>query len=171
MTILINKEEISLVCQGLLKSDSLILEPSVVSNYFNNVNKIIVSFWNTEESRAESVLDKMSFLKQTWGDKLVFINNDLTPLEEITYQAIATRANLYNQMSSTFYGLSECNTKYCIKTRTDECYENLQPLIDKFCSFMTTQFWFIKIFLIFSRSLRFVLVRRLIYNLFSFITF
>ena len=135
MTISIDKEEISIVCQGLLDENSLILDPTVISNYFNSVDKIIVSFWNTKESKTGEVFDKVLSAQQVWGNKITFINNNMTPVEEIKHQEIAMRANLYNQMSSTLFGLRECNTKYCIKVRTDEAYENLQPLVDKFCSF------------------------------------
>ena len=59
MTISIDKEEISIVCQGLLDENSLILDPTVISNYFNSVDKIIVSFWNTKESKTGEVFDKI----------------------------------------------------------------------------------------------------------------
>lgn len=39
--------------------------------------------------------------------------------------------NLYRQTSSTLRGLPFCDTKYTIKVRSDEFFENLRPVIDK----------------------------------------
>ena len=39
--------------------------------------------------------------------------------------------NIYKQAISTLEGLKECDSEYVIKLRSDEFYENLQPVIDK----------------------------------------
>lgn len=41
-------------------------------------------------------------------------------------------SNFYRAINGIYHGLQKCETPYVIRTRSDECYHNLGPLIDLF---------------------------------------
>lgn len=56
---------------------------------------------------------------------------DLTRMEaHIKDKGIHNEQNIYLQVMSTWYGLEKCKTKFAIKVRADEWYENFRPFIE-----------------------------------------
>ena len=108
--------DFDLVIQGPLDKTS-IDQIDQLSHQFNN---IIVSHWSENDS---SLLNNIQ-------SKNVVICNQPTPDLQNTV-GVMKDSTLFYSISSTFYGLQRCKSKYVIKMRSDEFYENLSPLKEK----------------------------------------
>jgi hypothetical protein len=112
--------DITILIQGPLDNISLNnLE------YYNTLGKVIVSSWDwCDQSIIQSHEDKNNFEKilSKQPDK------DIQGLDKIFHH----KSSFIYQIYSIYHGLMKCTTKYIIKTRSDEFYSNLNPLIEIF---------------------------------------
>ncbi len=102
----------SIIIQGPLNEISL-------SNlkYYNSIGKVIISYWDTDD---ESILNKYDI------KNVELIKNHL-PKDSIRY---FNYDNIYYQIYTTYKALRIIQTKFTIKTRSDNKFTNLYPLIN-----------------------------------------
>tara|TARA_R100001509_G_scaffold143611_1_gene99491 strand:+ start:906 stop:1721 length:816 start_codon:yes stop_codon:yes gene_type:complete len=119
----ITRENVTILIQGPLNKVSL----DNIENY-NKFGKVVVSTWNKQTNEENEL-------------KVKILNGDFGEVSELvmtTAPDIEDYPGLSNHSSTTFHyalkgvrdGLLSCNTKYTVRTRSDEFFENLQPLID-----------------------------------------
>ena len=110
------KEDLSIVIAGPLDKKSL-----DNLNYYKSIGQVIISYWDTCQHN-------------------ILFDYDLTDVKTIRrplpHQYIIPYAKAYGtfsyQVYGIFHGLQICDTPYVIRTRSDEMFGNLQPLIEKF---------------------------------------
>lgn len=110
--------DFTILIQGPLNTVSL----SNIQNY-KKYGKVIVSHWDEDDRE----------LLKNVPDDVVVISQRMIPEEEWGEGWVGekqSRSTFYWAFLSTYAGIKKCDTKYCIKTRSDEKYENLEPLID-----------------------------------------
>ena len=106
----------TVLIQGPLNTVSL----NNIKQYKLFCKEIVISYWDTcDESILESYdLKYCKLIKNPLPDKVYFIGK---PNETFTYQAY-----------SILHGVNAITTPYTIRTRSDEYYSNLVPLLDSF---------------------------------------
>ena len=129
-----NKEDITILIAGKL------CETSIHNlELYNQYKEVIISYWSSDDT---------SLIDDTILQKDLFINSnyDFIKLQEnasVSREAQSYNNSVFHQMGSfcpTFYyqvanivfGLRKVKTKYVIRTRADEIFTNLDPLIEKF---------------------------------------
>jgi hypothetical protein len=109
-------KDYTLIIQGPLNRISL----SNLDSYKQFAESIIICYW---EGNDESILKDYNL------EKCVLVKK---PLPERNIFSWCTNHDTFvYQVNSVYYALCEVNTKYVIRTRSDEKY-NLQALVDKF---------------------------------------
>lgn len=112
-------QETSVILQGPLHSNTA----QAVNNYFNYVDNIVVSFWNTDDKMLlETIANKEQLIA---SGRLLFVENEY----HINPNAF-NLDNVYYQVYSTLKACEKVHTKYCIKLRTDQYYENLTHILE-----------------------------------------
>jgi hypothetical protein len=105
--------DLTILIQGPLNLTSI----NNIGNY-SNFGKVIFSCWENDDIKLfDKVRESFCIIKNFYP---------MMPL----YNS----ANIHYQIVSTLGGLKYCNTKYCIKLRSDESYSNLKPIIEKLIS-------------------------------------
>lgn len=121
------RDDLSILIQGPINEVSL----SAIEDYSKFSKNIIISTWNLDENGAREIIEKYKnycniklvseqqpdYKKMISDGKLFGISNDTT---------------FYWQILGLYLGVSNCDTKYIIRTRSDEYFKNLEPLINKF---------------------------------------
>jgi hypothetical protein len=102
--------DFTILIQGPLNKISI----NNIKNY-SDFGKIIVSCWTN---------DNLSLLSDVYQDILIVKSS--YPLEDIN-----NKNNMGKQIISTINGLKYCDTKYCIKVRSDESFSDLTFLVNK----------------------------------------
>jgi len=103
--------DFTIIIQGPLNDISL-------SNldYYKKIGKVIISYWDNdnEELLNKYNLNEIKLIKNYYEKEFIrFFNNQ----------------NMYYQVYNTYNALKECETKFVIKTRSDNKYENLDLFI------------------------------------------
>ena len=106
-----------LVIQGPLNPTSL-RNVNLISSQFEN---IIISYWSeNDDSLLKQIVSKnVYFFHQPTPD----LNNTVGVLKDSTF---------FYSIASTYLGLLQCKSPYVIKMRSDEIYENFDPLKNLF---------------------------------------
>jgi len=104
---------ISVLIQGPLNKTSL-----ECVKYYSTIGPVVICYWNTDDA---SLLDEYDL------DSCILVRCPI-PLSSLPY----TNDTFMYQICSIVYGLRNIGSLYVIRTRSDERYENLQPLIEKF---------------------------------------
>ncbi len=104
-----NKELFSLIIQGRLNETSI----SNIKKYLEHFDKIVISYWDNDN---EAVLDKIQDISN-----IIFVKNSYSEVKESWYN----RQNIMRQCITTLRGLQKTNTKYVIKSRSDEYFNGL----------------------------------------------
>jgi hypothetical protein len=105
--------DISVLIQGPLNKTSL-----ECVKYYSTIGPVVICYWNTDDA---------SLLNQYNLTDCILIRCPI-PLSSLPY----VHNTFMYQLYSIAYGLRNIDTAYVIRTRSDERYENLQPLIEKF---------------------------------------
>jgi len=103
--------DITILIQGPLDEISI----SAVQ-YYKTIGPIVISYWDNSN---ESLLEELK------NDTIIYTKNKLPGTKEYK-QATADM-----QFWSVYHGLAAVQTKFVIRTRSDEWYGNLDPLIAK----------------------------------------
>lgn len=105
--------DISVLIQGPLNDTSL-----ECVKYYSIIGPVVICYWNTDDI---SILNKYN------------LTDCILVRYPIPHPPFVYKAETFTyQLSSIAYGLKNVDTPYVIRTRSDERYENLQPLIEKF---------------------------------------
>ena len=121
------KDDLSILIQGPINEISL----SAIDEYCKFANNIIISTWNLTPDVLETLQNRFNHIKNlkisshTQPDYIKLIN-------ENKLFGVTIGTTWYWQILGVKNGVEECDTKYIIRTRSDEYFKNLQPLIDKF---------------------------------------
>ncbi len=105
--------DISVLIQGPLNKTSL-----ECVKYYSTIGPVVICYWD---------IDDMSLLNKYNLTNCILVKYPM-PLSLLPYKS---NTFMY-QICSIVYGLRNIDTLYVIRTRSDERYENLQPLIEKF---------------------------------------
>lgn len=118
---IINYKDFSILIQGPLNINSI----NNIDNYLQYCQYVVVSYWseNIDKMIENKLLDKANT-----NNNIIIVKKN-TPI--ITTN-IDNNGNQYLQTMSILNGMEKINTKYCIKTRSDESYSNLSKIIDIF---------------------------------------
>jgi len=111
-----NKDNISILIQGPLNETSL----NNIEEYYKDYGEIVVSHWSDDDVFLRDILDN---LKMKYSHIVSVATTEKPP--------ILTDFRLY-QLKTMLEGFKICSKKYVIKTRSDEKWVNLNPLIEKF---------------------------------------
>jgi hypothetical protein len=107
---MINKEDITLLIQGLYSNDVIM---NKIDNYKSFFNHIIYSTWKDGNIKNNSDIE--------------YVVDDLPDVSN-KYNV----SNIYYQCKSTLNGLEKVKTKYVLKHRTDEFFSNINILVNQF---------------------------------------
>jgi hypothetical protein len=111
-----NKEDLTILIAGPLNKISL-----DNLDYYKSIGKVVISYWENDSS---DILTDYNL------DDVLCVRRPLPRNQDVIYaQGYGTFAY---QVCGIYNGLSVTNTKYVIRTRSDEMFGNLQPLIEKF---------------------------------------
>ena len=129
---MIKKQDISVLIQGPLNFTSI----DAIKDYSKFADTIIISTWDKDDSKYIDILNKINLLKK--DDK---INIEIYSYKTPDYKQMIINGELFGvdidttwywQVQGLYNGVKECKTPFIIRTRSDEYYKNLQPLIDRF---------------------------------------
>ena len=129
---MIKKQDISVLIQGPLNFTSI----DAIKDYSKFADTIIISTWDKDDSKYIDILNKINLLKKE--DK---INIEIYSYKTPDYKQMIINGELFGvdidttwywQVQGLYNGVKECKTPFIIRTRSDEYYKNLQPLIDRF---------------------------------------
>jgi hypothetical protein len=112
------KDKFTLIIQGPLHKNCI---KGINENYFNFVDCIILSFWDTDNLKLLEEIDPS------------LINNKKLILQKNSFHIdpnAFNQDNIYYQVYTTLKGLKKSNTEYSIKIRCDQWYENLSPILE-----------------------------------------
>ena len=127
-------DNITIIIAGPLNRTSL----DTIDHYLKFTKNIIISTWEYDWFDNLKFGDFISRLKNKYKD---ICNLTITHTPEPNYKKMLKDGDLVGVLDNSTYfwqvsgihnGLKECKTKYAIRTRSDESYENLKPLIDQF---------------------------------------
>ena len=114
---------ITILIQGPLDQKSL----TNVDRYLQ-YGKVVISHWTQDDLSLLETIDK--------DNKNIKIVSQYMPSKkewEPTWAGdISVRSTFPWAIKSTYLGLKNVDTEYVIKTRSDERFENLDPIIDLF---------------------------------------
>jgi hypothetical protein len=125
------KEKVTILIQGPLNNISL----ENIKNY-EKFGPIIVSHWDVEPSEIKYKFPIISKLKR--NKRIKFVSRTLPNLEKKI--GILKDSTFYWALESTYNGITECETEYVVKTRSDEYFTNLKPIITKALKFEGKKF-------------------------------
>ena len=122
-----SSNSISLLIAGPINMVSL----NNIENYRKFFSPIIISAWSDFPPDAPLILQ--SFLSKDSGIGLkVFMNKSPGKSSIIKNKMFRQYKTLLPQVCGILNGVMECNTKYLVKTRSDEIFTDLSPMIDLF---------------------------------------
>jgi hypothetical protein len=108
--------DITFLIQGKLNTTSI----SSVENYLKYTDNIVFSFYEEDDIFLQEILD---YVINKYKKNIKVVKNK-TP-EEKPYNS----QNIFLQGFTTLKGLENVDTKFCIKLRSDEKYENFDTFI------------------------------------------
>jgi hypothetical protein len=111
-------DEVTLLIQGPITDNTY----SFVSKYTQVSKHVVFSTWAT---------DDQALVSQFRALPITVLFNDLPDLTLVKKWQPDQAANYYYQTYSTCEGLKETKTKYVIKLRSDEHYNNLNPIVEE----------------------------------------
>ena len=120
------RDDLTILIQGPINEISL----NVIPDYSKFASTIIISTWDITEEKILEIDQKYSeyckilIYSQPTPDYVNLINTG-------KLIGIVNDTTFYWQILGIHNGVSICNTKYIIRTRSDEYYKNLEPLISK----------------------------------------
>lgn len=121
------REDLSILIQGPINEVSL----GAIEDYSKFSKNIIISTWNLDNTSIESIKKRFNYV-----DNLKVISHSqpdyIKMISENKLFGVTIGTTWYWQVMGIYNGVVECDTKYIIRTRSDEYFKNLQPLIDKF---------------------------------------
>ena len=112
------RKKITVLVQGKLHPNTLV-SLRMYAKYFN----VVFSTWRTKDLAETNLLKMLSD-----EDFVIVIAYNQDHVEE----KLITDDSRYLQYLTTYRGLLNVETDYVIKTRTDEYYTDLMPLVEKF---------------------------------------
>lgn len=136
---MINKKDITLLIAGPIQDRSM----QNIECYKNFCQKIIVHTWDdinikpksgpNDQGSYEKLLIKYLKLFDNNSDEKVKLYIQSPPKEPCRNAMFRHYKTLMNQIAGILEGAKRCETKYIIRTRSDEFFTDLQPLITKYC--------------------------------------
>lgn len=120
------REDLSILIQGPINDLSL----NCIPDYSKFASTIIISTWDISDETQEEIINKYSvgcnvkIISEKKPDYISLINSG-----ELV--GIPMDTTFYWQILGVYNGVSNCDTKYIIRTRSDEYYKNLEPLISQ----------------------------------------
>ena len=120
------KSDFDLLVQGPLDLISL----SSLEKQEHLFNKIVISHWTCDNVSIE--VDTL--LQRFKSNPKYEIITSVLPYDKqnnMDPHPFPSGSTFFYSITSTFNGLKKCNSKYCIKMRSDEMYENLQVFMDR----------------------------------------
>tara|TARA_B100002019_G_C21271233_1_gene602433 strand:- start:3139 stop:3978 length:840 start_codon:yes stop_codon:yes gene_type:complete len=137
---MINKDDITVLIQGPLDKTSL----RAIPDYLKVAGHIIIVTWDCSAEKAFELIKESAFLdvsperdKKLVVDlnRIKFFSRPLPDykkmIKEGKLQGVSKDTTFYWQIKGLSNGVNVCETPYIIRTRSDEHYKNLQPLINK----------------------------------------
>lgn len=121
------RDDLSILIQGPINEISL----GAIDDYYKFTKNIIISTWNLNDDDISKIkqrfnyVDNLKVTSHTQPDYIKLINDN-------KLFGVASGTTWYWQILGIYNGLNSCDTKYIIRTRSDEYFKNLQPLIDRF---------------------------------------
>lgn len=153
---MIDKKDITILIAGKLNHTSLEFLPKVYQDY----NSAVLSYWEDdpkpdqfEELSNEIVSHFLVKVKKNWGyfnqnpkeaglelnnlTNINFLENPSPTRQGNDYnnsipEMLAACPTFYYQVAGIVFGLRQVKTKYVIRTRSDEVFGNLDPLIESY---------------------------------------
>lgn len=122
----VNKKDITIIIQGPLNATSL----NNLANY-SEFGKIIVSHWSEDSIDLQRQLVEL----QVKCKNLSSISSSDPPEPFMHPGLVGSKQQedyRYHQFQSFHEALKLCKTKYAIKTRSDEYWLNVDPLLEEF---------------------------------------
>lgn len=118
---------VTVLIQGPLNKVSL----SNISQYLK-FGKVVVSFWDQDNVQLFKELDSVDFRCTLENPNVKMVSQYMPSQDEWgpDWHPHNRQGTFPWAVKSTYLGLKNIDTKYTIKTRSDEKFENLQPLID-----------------------------------------
>jgi hypothetical protein len=116
----------TILIQGPLNGISL----KNINNYLK-FGKVVISHWDQDDTSLLDLVDS-SYIKT---GKVVVCSQHMPSKQEWepTWYGDALASSTFPwAVKSTYYGLQNVDTKYVIKVRSDEMFEDLNPIIDLF---------------------------------------
>jgi len=119
------RDDLSILIQGPINDLSL----NCIPEYSKFASNIIISTWNIDE-------EKISEIQKNYNRYCnIKIISEVQPdyenmIRSGTIVGIPANTTFYWQVLGVYNGVSNCDTKYIIRTRSDEYFINLQPLLD-----------------------------------------
>lgn len=120
------RDDLSILIQGPINEISL----GAIDDYVKFTKNIIISTWNLEES---DILNLNNRFNNICNLKIVTHTQPdyLSLLREGEIVGIPKDTTFYWQILGVSLGVNICDTKYIIRTRSDEYYKNLNPLLEQ----------------------------------------
>lgn len=113
------RDDITVLIQGPLNETSL----SHIGEY-SKYGKIVISSWSNTKALLQEYSSEIN-------EKEVSVVMKPEPNRDETV-GVQKTSTFYFAIASIYYGVSAVDTKYVIKTRSDEKYSNLECVINKF---------------------------------------
>ena len=152
-----NKFNTTLIIQGPvnLKSDDYVNDHTLnwvrtLPVAFKQFDKVILSSYADDTLTTDDVKKRLAdifrsffpdhktlhFLQHQFvSDNFqIFLNAAPPPSSDDCYNYLNPDTTFYYACYTTFHGINKCTNPFFIKVRTDECYQNYQPMIDAFNS-------------------------------------
>lgn len=121
------RDDISILIQGPISEISL----SAIEDYVKFTKNIIISTWNLDDNQLNNIKNRfgeicnLKIINEPQPNYIQMLNNN--ELFGVTHGT-----TWYWQILGIYNGIIHCDTEYIIRTRSDEYFKNLNPLIDKF---------------------------------------
>jgi len=120
------RDDLTILIQGPINEISL----NVIPDYSKFAKNIIISTWNLTESEINSLYAKygsvcnLKVISEIQPNYMDLINSN-------QIVGVTPGTTWYLQVLGLYNGVKNCDTKYIIRTRSDEFFKNLEPLLLK----------------------------------------
>lgn len=120
------RDDLSILIQGPINEVSL----GAIDDYVKFTKNIIISTWNLVDT---DILNLNNRFNNICNLKIVTNTQPdyVSLLRDGKIVGIPNNTTFYWQILGISNGVNECDTKYIIRTRSDEYYKNLNPLIEQ----------------------------------------
>lgn len=108
-------DQFTILIQGKLHKNSI---KGINTNYRKFTKNIVLSHWDSDDLSLLSEID------------INGINLTIVEIPYVLPQLVFDEANVYKQICTTFAGLRKVSTKYVVKLRSDNWFEDLTPIFE-----------------------------------------